>query len=133
MATDKIKIYKGTTPKGTFKYPHLTAPDFGSKDYPDPDGSYKVTLVMSKAQAQNLINQLNPEFENAVAIGQEAFAKLPVANRKKMGDVKTQDFYSEVYDKDTEEPTGEISSEVQVQGWWYNQSWQGMKQCRCYL
>lgn len=108
MATDKIKIYKGTTPKGTFKYPRLTEPDFGSKAFPDPDGSYKLTLVLPQAQAQKFIDQLQPEFDKAIELGQEAFAKLPVANRKKMGDVKTQDFYSEVYDKDTEEPTGEI-------------------------
>ena len=108
MATDKLKIYKGTTPKGVFKFPKLTAPDYGSKDYPDPDGSYKVTLVMPKAQAQKFIEQLQPEFDKAMEQGQEAFAKLPVANRKKLGGVKAQDFYAEVYDKDTEEPTGEI-------------------------
>ena len=108
MATDKIKIYKGTTPKGTFKYPRLTEPDYGSKDYPDPDGSYKLTLVMSQAQAQKFIDQLQPEFDKAIELGQEAFAKLPVANRKKLGEIKTQDFYSEVYDKESEEPTGEI-------------------------
>ena len=108
MATDKIKIYKGTTSKGTFKYPRLTAPDYGSKDYPDPDGSYKLTLVMPQAQAQEFIDQLQPEFDKAIELGQEAFAKLPVANRKKLGEIKTQDFYSEVYDKETEEPTGEI-------------------------
>ena len=104
MATDKIKIYKGTTPKGTFKYPRLTEPDYGSKDYPDPDGSYKLTLVMPQAQAQKFIDQLQPEFDKAIELGQEAFAKLPVANRKKLGEIKTQDFYSEVYDKESEEP-----------------------------
>lgn len=108
MATDKIKIYKGTTPKGIFKFPKLTSPDYGSNDYPDPDGSYKVTLVMPQAQAQKFIDQLQPEFDKAMELGQEAFNKLPVANRKKLGEVKAQDFYAEVYDKDTEEPTGEI-------------------------
>lgn len=106
--TEKIKPYKGTTPKGVFKYPKLVEPDYGTKDYPDPDGSYKVTLVLPKDQAQKLIDQLQPEFDKAVEAGREAFAKLPVANRKKLGDLKVADFYTEVYDKETEEPTGDI-------------------------
>jgi hypothetical protein len=63
---------------------------------------------MPQAHAQKFIDQLQPEFDKAIELGQEAFAKLPVANRKKLGEIKTQDFYSEVYDKESEEPTGEI-------------------------
>lgn len=105
--TDKIKPYKGTTPRGVFSWPKLIEPDYGSKEHPDPDGSYKVQLILNKEQAEKLIKQLEPEFEKAVEIGREAFAKLPVATRKKLGDLKVADFYTEVYDKETEEPTGD--------------------------
>ena len=108
MTDKKAKPFKTTTPKGVFKFPKLIEPDYGSKDYPDPDGSYKVTLVLSQEDAQALIKKLQPEFDKAIEAGREAFAKLPVANRKKLGDLKVADFYTEVYDKETEEPTGEI-------------------------
>lgn len=108
MSDKKVKPFKATTPKGMFKFPKLIEPDYGTKDYPDPDGSYKVTLVLSQEDAQALIKDLEPEFEKAIEEGREAFAKLPVATRKKLGELKVADFYSEVYDKETEDPTGEI-------------------------
>lgn len=108
MTDKKDKAFKGTTPKGVFKFPKLIEPDYGTKDYPDPDGSYKVTLVLDQEAAQAFIKKLQPEFDKAVEAGREAFAKLPVANRKKLGDLKVADFYTEVYDKETEEPTGEL-------------------------
>ena len=108
MTEKKAKPFKAVTPKGVFKFPKLIEPDYGTKDYPDPDGSYKVTLVLDQDAAQALIKKLEPEFEKAIEAGREAFAKLPVATRKKLGDLKVADFYTEVYDKETEEPTGEV-------------------------
>lgn len=107
MSDKKIKFYKGTSPRGVFSWPKLIEPDYGSKEHPDPDGSYKVQLILSNEQAHKLIKQLQPEFDKAIEAGREAFAKLPVANRKKLGDLKVADFYTEVYDKETEEPTGD--------------------------
>jgi len=106
--TEKAKPFKGTTPKGVFKYPNVITPDYGTKEYPKPDGEFNVRLILDADKAQALIKQLQPEFDKAVEKGREEFAKLPVANRKKLKDITINDFYAEVYDKDTEEPTGEF-------------------------
>ena len=106
--TEKVKRFKGTTPRGVFVFPKLTEPDFGSKEYPDPDGSFKVQLRLPEAVARSLIDSLQGEMDKAVAQGREAFAKLPVATRKKLGDITVNDFYTPVYDKETEEPTGDV-------------------------
>ena len=104
----KVKNYTGITPKGVFKYPNLTKPDFGTKEHPKEGGEYNVRLVMTLDQAQPLLDDLEPVIEKARAAAEEAFAKLPVATRKKIGDIKENPVFNEIYDKETEEPTGEV-------------------------
>lgn len=40
-----------TSPRGIFRYPALTKPDFGTDEYPKPDGEYKVTLILTQEEA----------------------------------------------------------------------------------
>lgn len=110
MTEKRKKLPEITTPAGTFKYPKLKEPDFGTKDYPKPDGEWSVRLVLDAKsdEAKALIKALKPYHEEAISEAKEAFAKLPVATRKKLKDVTVNDFYTEVYDKETEKPTGEI-------------------------
>lgn len=105
--TEKVKPFKATTPKGVFKYPNLVTPDYGTKEFPKKDGEFNVRLILPEADAKKLIAQLKPEFDKAIEKAQEEFAKLPVAQRKKLKDVTVNEFYAEVYDKETEEPTGD--------------------------
>jgi len=98
------------SPKGVFKYPSLTKPDFGTEEYPKPDGEFKTRLIVPAAEAQPLIDKLMPEWQKAIEEGQVEFAKLPIANRKKLGSLKEQMFYEEEYagEEGEEQPTGNV-------------------------
>lgn len=99
---------KLVSPKATFRYPKLNEPDYGTDDYPIEGGAYSVQLVLPAEDAKVLIDQLQPHYEKAIAEGQEKFDQLPVAQRKKHGALKEQMFYTEEFDKETEEPTGNV-------------------------
>jgi len=104
---EKKRTVRGTTPKGIFKYPNLTKPDYGTKEFPKKDGEYNVRLVLEGKAAQELIAKLQPEMEKAIAEAEEKFAQLPVATRKRLKGVTPNPYYTEVFDKETEEPTGQ--------------------------
>jgi hypothetical protein len=108
MADPKKKNPSFVTPKGAFRYPALVTPDFGTKEYPKEAGEYKVVLILSEAEAAPLIEKLKPIFDEAVSEGQEEFAKLKVEARKKLKELKVNDFYTVEYDKETEEETGNL-------------------------
>ena len=103
-----IKRPTYTSPKGSFKFPSLSKPDFGNEKFPKPDGEYKTGLVVSRAEAQPLIDKLTPVWEEAIKEGKAEFAKLKPEQRKRMGSVKEQPFYQEEYDKETEQETGNV-------------------------
>lgn len=109
MLATKQKRVTYTSPKGTFKFPSLSKPDFGNEKFPKPDGEYKTSLIVPLAEAQALIDKLTPEWDAAIALGKDEFAKLPLPARKKFGSVKEQPFYQEEYDPVTEEPTGNVT------------------------
>jgi hypothetical protein len=107
---DKKQLPNFTSPKGVLKWPKLTEPDFGTKEYPKPEGEFSTKLVLhaDRSEVQAFIAQLQPLFDQAVAEGREAFAKLKPETRKKLKDVTINSFYTELLDAETEEPTGEI-------------------------
>lgn len=113
MAEARKKLVKLTSPRITFKFPSLTEPDFGNKDYPKPEGVYKVGGVMDASAPTTLafIKLLQPHHDAAVEEGKALYAALKAETRKKLdkqGGFKSNDLYSELLDKETEEPTGEI-------------------------
>jgi hypothetical protein len=105
--TEKKRTVRGTTPKGIFKYPNLIKPDYGTNEFPKKNGEYNVRLVLDGKAAQELIAKLEPEMEKAIAEAEEKFAQLPVATRKRLKGVTPNPYYTEVFDKETEEPTGQ--------------------------
>jgi hypothetical protein len=114
MANDKQKrpeAVKLTTPRAPAVYPKLDLanPDYGTEAYPIEGGAFscQVRLVKSDPQVQALLAKLDKVMEIAEAEAQEKFAALPVATRKKLGDPKRQEYFTEVYDEDENE-TGEI-------------------------
>lgn len=108
MAT-KPKNPSYVSPKGTFKWPSLTSPDYGSKEHPTPEGLFKTTVICDMtSEVQAFIDKLMPLWQRAIAEGREAYAKLPIAQRKKLGELKEQMFYEEEFDEATEEPTGRV-------------------------
>lgn len=108
MAEKRPKNFSSTTPRGTFRYPALDKPDYGNEKFPKPNGSYKVQLILSQADAEPMIAKLQPIFDKAIEDGKVEFSKLKVEARKKLKELQVNDLYSPEYDKDTEEETGNI-------------------------
>lgn len=115
MAEKRKKNPTFMSDKGTAVYPKLTNIDYGTKEYPKPDGEYSVKLRMSKDEAEEMLDRKNKDgvtlreiHAQAIEEGQAEFAKLPVASRKKLGSLTENPLYTEVYDKETEEPTGDV-------------------------
>ena len=104
-----------TTPRGAFVYPKLNEPDYGSKDYPKPEGEYSLKLRMSQADADEFVNSkgkdgrsLQELYDEALREAERQFGELKVESRKKLGSVKPNDLFTIMYDQETEEPTGEV-------------------------
>lgn len=110
MAEAKKKLPSFTSPRLVFKFPKLVEADFGSEQYPKPDGEFS-TKAIGKASdpgVQRLLKQLQPLHDAAVEKAEEEFKKLKAETRKKLGGVNVNDLYTELLDQETEEPTGEI-------------------------
>jgi hypothetical protein len=105
---NKPKPFKGRTPRGVFRFPALVEADYGNKEFPKPDGEYKVGVILTEEQAAPLLEKLAPAIEEAQAQAAEEFAQLAVATRKKLGNYTWNDVYQVEYDKETEEPTGRL-------------------------
>ena len=106
--TKKVKLPSFVSPKGVFRYPALVLPDYGTKEYPKEEGEYKVQLILTEAEAQPLIEKLQPLFDAAISEGHEKFKELKVEQRKKLGELKINEFYATEYDQQTEDPTGNL-------------------------
>lgn len=108
MADKKAKRPSFTTPKGTFKYPRLNEPDFGNDKFPKPEGAFKLKLVMPKADAEVLIEKLQPMYDEAMAEAKAKFKELKPETRKKLKEVTENALFTELLDPETEEATGDV-------------------------
>lgn len=108
MATDKRPPNPQLiSPRGVFVYPALNKPDYGTKDYPKPDGEFKVTLRVPAATAEKWREgPLAAVIARAREEASAEFAKLPVATRKKLKELTFNEVGTDEYDKATEELTG---------------------------
>lgn len=110
MADNKKKFPTFNSPRGTLKYTALTKPDYGTKEYPCPEGRYKAGLVLraSDPETKAFLAKLTPLYDAALAEAEEKFKALKVESRKKLKEVQPNPLYTTLYDKETEEPTGYI-------------------------
>lgn len=119
MAEDKKKKARPTltSDKGTFKYPRLNEPDFGTEKYPKPDGAFSTKLVMTQAEADAFVARKFKALEGksladlhaeAIEAGKTAFKELKVDVRKKLKQVTENPIYKTIYDEETEEATGNV-------------------------
>jgi len=104
------KLPSFTSPKLVFKFPKLVDADYGSNDYPKPDGEFSTKGIgkLSDPAVQKFIAALKPLHDEAVAEAEEKFKELKVETRKKLGSVKVNDLFTTLYDQETEEETGEV-------------------------
>jgi len=111
LAKDKkAKLPQFTTPCGTFKWPKLSEPDYGTKDYPAPDGKYEVKVILraDDPATKKFIAALTPAYQDALSQGKEAFDGLKAETRRKLKAITENALFTECLDEQTEEPTGEI-------------------------
>lgn len=114
----KQATFSYTTPRGVFVWPKIAEPDYGTKEFPKPDGEYSLKLRMPKTDAEAFVNRkvkfddrmvsLQELYDEAIREGERQFAELKVEQRKKLKEVQPQALYNEVYDQETEQPTGDV-------------------------
>lgn len=118
----KRNYINATSFKGTFVFPKLNEVDYGSKDYPVPDGQYVVRLKGNRADPSVAawISRMEAEMAKAEEAAKVAFGKLKVDQRQKLksdngpSGVKANPLFKIIYDEETEEPTGEIEVKFQL-------------------
>lgn len=101
------------TPKGTLSWPHLTEPDYGTDDIPKLDGEYSTVLLLDKSdkRVEAFVNRLDEMMQVSKELAEEKFKELPIKARKnieKTGGIQALLPYGDVFDPETEEPTGQI-------------------------
>jgi len=108
--TERKKNVAAATPKGTLKFPKLHVPDFGSSDFPYPEGRYFTKLILraDDLSTQAFLESLLPYHDAAIAAANDEFSKLKFEARQKLGSIKANDFVTALYYRDTGEPTGDI-------------------------
>lgn len=94
------------TPKGELLFAHIVEPDYGTRDYPDEEGSFTLTLRLDGGDSEALLAKLHDDIEEAREQTKEGFAGLSVATRKKLGKPEFVLPGTTEYDRETEEPTG---------------------------
>ena len=97
---------QGVSPAGTFKYPHLNTPDFGTEEYPKEGGEYNVKLILNSGQAEAFREALSELHELADTLGQAADKKRKPPARKK-SPYTLNEIGNDVYDEN-DEPTGDV-------------------------
>jgi len=102
-----------TTPVGVLVYPSLTTPNYGTKEYPDVEGSFQTRLILDKndPNVQAFLSKLDEVMEQSRLEALEKFEELALKTRKTIeekGGVQPNKPYSDIYDEETEEATGEV-------------------------
>jgi hypothetical protein len=116
-------ILRLTTPRVRLVWPKLTNPDYGTKDYPKPDGEFSTRAVarLDDPAIQEFLEKLRPFYEQALAWAKEEFMKLKPETRKKLRAVTPNPLYTELLDPVTEQPTGEIEFRFARKASWVSQ------------
>lgn len=107
------------SPRGLLKFPKLTEIDYGTDKFPTPDGEYNAVLVMKRGDkgVDAFLRKLDDMAEIAKTEAEAQIKKMKVADRKQLearGGAFLNPPYKEVYDEDTEEPTGEVEFKAKM-------------------
>lgn len=103
---EKKKRLSHTTPKAECLFCHVVEADYGTKEFPKKDGEYNITLRLNEKQKEKVVALMADEIDEATENMQEEFNALSPANRKKLGEPTFVEPFTEEYDRQTEEPTG---------------------------
>lgn len=112
---NKLNVH---TPRGALKWPKLTEPDHGTEKFPCrfEEGEYKTKIVLdrSKPGTAAFLAKVDAHLELAKKLADEAFAELPVKDRKRIGEPVADEPYQVVYDEETEEETNFVELLVKM-------------------
>ena len=100
MATTMKKRIMYNTPKGMALFAHIKEPDYGNDKYPNPEGQYRITLILTEEQSMGLKEKLREEIEKAEENAEEKFNGLKRSTREKLGGLTMNDVCSPEYDRD---------------------------------
>ena len=108
-------VVKMTAPLGISAWPKLTEPDYGTKEYPKPDGEYSVKMLWSETDPdfvafREKLEAYMPEVE---ATAQSRFEELKKPQRDKLGAPTLNPLFTPVYDED-DEPTGQVEAKFSM-------------------
>lgn len=98
--TEKKKRTRYTSPKGSALFARVIDVDYGTEKYPDPKGSFNITLALDESEAQHLESMLEDEVAEARIYADNAFAELKPQSQKKLGEVKFNELGPDEYDRD---------------------------------
>jgi len=98
--TDKPVRVKVTTPVGTLVWPNF------DPTKPDKFNKFGTKLKLDADAYNELMSQVQDDFDAAVAEGEEKFKALSPAARKKLKELTINEIGTPEYDKETEEETG---------------------------
>lgn len=116
MAQERIPAIKKNTPIGIAKWPKLSEPDYGTADYPKPEGEYSVKLIFEEANPafQKFRDEMEPFIAEAEAAAKTAFAALAKASRDKLGGThRMNPLFTPIYDEN-DEPTGHVELKLSM-------------------
>jgi len=115
MADKKTKYLKMNAPLAAFKYPKLVEPDYGSKDYPNPEGVYTTKLVWDENDPKFVAfrAKMEPFLAAVEKMADVEFAKLKKPQRDKLGSPTCNDMFVPLYNED-DTPTGQVEAKVSM-------------------
>lgn len=103
--SEKPRRQRYTSLKGESLFAHVVDVDYGTEQYPDPKGSYNITLALDADDAAALDILLADEVEDARAYADKKFEELKPAAKKKFGSASFNEPGPEEYDREGN-PTG---------------------------
>jgi len=117
MTNKRNKAVKITTPCGVLKFPRLTEIDYGTDKYPDKAGSYRTQLILNKSDkgVTEFLAKLDELMERSKIEAEEKLSEMPIKSRNQIeakGGLTPNLPYTELFDDETEEPTGEIELKI---------------------
>lgn len=115
MAKKNENVVKMTAPIGVAAWPKLSEPDYGSKEYPKPDGEFSVKMLWREDDEAFVAfrEELEGYMPAVEAMARQKFGEMKKASRDKLGDVNQNPLFSTVYDKD-DEPTGDVEAKFSM-------------------
>lgn len=112
---DFKKPLKMNTPLGTAKWPKITEPDYGTQDYPKPEGEYSTKLVFNETDPKFIAfrDKMQPYMDAVEAMANAEFANLKKPQRDKLGSPSRNDIFVPIYDEN-DEPTGQVEIKLSM-------------------